>query len=127
MHGVTRFDIKGKLTLRYVGPFEITERVGDIACRLQLLPQLGYVHNIFHVSMLKKYTSDPSHVFPCTEISLQPDVTYKEQPTEILAREVCMFHNKETLMVKVRQERQSEEEATQALQSEMYEKSSYLF
>ena len=110
MRGVTRFGIKGKLAPRYVGPFEITERISDVAYCLRLPPQLSHVH--FHVSMLKKYTRDPSHVLPCTKIPLQLNVTYKEQPTEILAKEVHLFKNKEALMVKVRWERHTKEEAT---------------
>ena len=88
MHGVTRFGIKGKLAPRYVGPFEITKRVSDVAYHLNLPPQLSHVQDVFHVSMLKKYTYNSSHVLPYAEIPLQPDVTYKEQPVEILAREV---------------------------------------
>ena len=62
--------------------------------------------------MLKKYTPDRSHIFPYVEIPLQLDMTYEVQSTEILAREVRMFHNKETLMVKALWERHNEEGAT---------------
>ena len=79
----------------------ITEKVDNIAYHLRLPPQLGHVHDIFHVSMLKKYSHDPSHILPYVEIPLQPNVTYEEQPTKILTREVHIFHNKETPMVKV--------------------------
>ena len=94
---------------------------------MDLPPQLSHVHYVFHVSMLKKYTSNPSHILPYVEIPLQADVTYEEQPMEILAREVRMFHHKETPMVKVLWERHSEEEATWELESEMYEKYPHLF
>ena len=77
--------------------------------------------------MLKKYTHDSSHVLPYAQILLQLDVTYEEQPAEILAREVCLFHNKETLMVKVSWERHTEEEATWELESKMYYKYPHLF
>ena len=70
MRGVTRFGIKGKLAPRYVGPFMIVERIGDVAYRLDLPPQLSHVYDVFHVLMLKKYTPDPSHVLPYAEISL---------------------------------------------------------
>ncbi|PON53576.1 hypothetical protein PanWU01x14_201340, partial [Parasponia andersonii] len=60
--GVIRFEVKGKLAPRYIGLFEITERIGPVASRLNLPAQLGHVHNVFHVSMLKKYTPDLSHV-----------------------------------------------------------------
>ena len=72
-----------------------------MAYRLNLPPQLSHVHNVFHVSMLKNYTPDPSRILPYADIPLQPDVTYEEQHAEILARKVCMFHNKKTSMVKV--------------------------
>ena len=101
MRGVTRFGIKGKLASRYVGPFMIVERIGDVAYHLDLPPQLSHVHDVFHVSMLKKYTLDPSHILPYAEIPLQANVTYEEQPVEILAREVRMSLYKKTLMVKV--------------------------
>ena len=78
MRGVIRFGIKGKLAPRYVEPFKITERIGDVAYRLRLAPQLSQVHDVFHVLMLKKYTRDPSHVIPYTEIPLQPDMTCEE-------------------------------------------------
>ena len=95
-----------------MGPFKTVEKIGEVAYRLNLPPQLGHVHNIFHMSILKKYTRDPSHVLPYAEIPLQANVMYKEQPIEILAKEVCLFHHKETPMVKVRWEKHSEEEAT---------------
>ena len=70
MRGVTRFGVKGKLALRYMGPFEIIEKIGDIAYCLRWPPQLIHVHDVFHVSMLKKYTRDSSHVLPYEEIPL---------------------------------------------------------
>lgn len=60
--GVMRFGIKGKLSPRFVGPFEILERAGEVAYRLALPPMLSGVHNVFHVSMLRKYVLDSSHV-----------------------------------------------------------------
>ena len=62
MCDVTQFGIKGKLAPKYVRLFEIFEKVGDVAYRLNILPQLDHVHNVFHVSMFKKYTCDPSHI-----------------------------------------------------------------
>ena len=64
MRGVTRFGIKGKLAPIHMGPFEITERVDDVVYRLEMPPQLGYIHDVFHVSVLKKYTRDLLHVLP---------------------------------------------------------------
>ena len=60
--GVVRFGKRGKLSPRFVEPFEILKRVGTIACRLALPPIMSGVHEVFHVSMLRKYTPDPAHV-----------------------------------------------------------------
>ncbi|KAL5541142.1 hypothetical protein UlMin_044374 [Ulmus minor] len=62
MKGVMRFGKKGKLSPRFIGPFEILERIGKVTYKIALPPELSSVHNVFHVSMLKKYVSDPSHV-----------------------------------------------------------------
>ena len=60
--GVSRFGKKGKLSPRYIGPYEILERIGPVAYRLALPPELLGIHDVFHVSMLRRYRSDPSHV-----------------------------------------------------------------
>ena len=127
MRGVTRFGVKGKLAPRYVGPFEVAEKIGDVAYRLNLPAHLGHVHNVFHVSMLKKYTPDPSHVLPYVEVPLQADVTYEEQPEKILARELRVLRGTVTPMVKVLWQNHTEEEATWELESETLEKYPYLF
>ncbi|KAL5838964.1 hypothetical protein ACOSQ4_011572 [Xanthoceras sorbifolium] len=127
MRGVTRFGVKGKLAPRYIGPFEIIERVGQVAYRLNLPAQLGHVHNVFHVSMLRKYTADPSHIVPHSEIPLREDVTYEEQPLRILAREIKVLRNREIRMVKVLWQNHTGDEATWELESEMYYKYPHLF
>ena len=60
--GIVQFGKKGKLAPRYVGPFEVVQRIGEVAYRLVLTQQLSLVHDVFHVSMLRKYHPDPSHV-----------------------------------------------------------------
>ena len=60
--GVVRFGKRGKLSPRFIGPFEILERIGTVAYRLALSPSMTGVHEVFHVSMLRKYTPDPAHV-----------------------------------------------------------------
>ena len=70
MHSVTRFDIKDKLASRYVRPFDIIEKVDDVTYCLNLPAQLGHVHNVFYMSVLKKYTLDLSHGLPYTNIPL---------------------------------------------------------
>ncbi len=68
--GVKHFGLRGKWSLRYVGPFEILERIGPVAHRLALPPKLDRVHNVFHISMLWKYLPDPSHVLDISAIEL---------------------------------------------------------
>ncbi|KAA3466136.1 DNA/RNA polymerase superfamily protein [Gossypium australe] len=85
---ILRFGRKGKLSPRFIGPYEIIERIGPVAYRLALPSKLEKIHNVFHVSMLRQYRSDPSHVISPSEIEIQPDMTYHEEPTNILAREV---------------------------------------
>ncbi|KAL5578475.1 hypothetical protein UlMin_020174 [Ulmus minor] len=70
MKGVMRFGKKGKLSPRYIGPFEILERIGKVAYKLALPSELYTVHNVFHVSMLRKYISDPSHVLESEPIEI---------------------------------------------------------
>ena len=76
--GALRFGRRGKLRLRYIGPYEITARVEAVAYRLDLPPELSMVHNVFHVSMLRKYIPDPSHVLRDQPVELKDNLTYKE-------------------------------------------------
>ena len=80
-----RFGKKGKLSPRFIGPYEVIEKVGPVAYKLALTPELKKIHNVFHVSMLRRYRSDPSHVVSSETIELRPDLTYEEEPVEILA------------------------------------------
>ena len=100
MKGIMRFGKKGKLSPRYVGPFEILERVGDRAYRVALPPSLTGVHNVFHVSMLRKYEPDPSHVVMWSEIPIRGDLTYEEHPVMILERELKILRHREIPLVK---------------------------
>ena len=75
--GVVRF---GKLSPRYIRPFEIVERIDPVAYRLDLPEELSRVHNVFYISMLRKNISDPSHVLETPEIELRDDLSYEEQP-----------------------------------------------
>ena len=83
---MVRFGKRGKLSPRYIGPFEIVERIGPVADRLDLPEEISRVHNVFHISMLRKYISDPSHVLEIPEIELRDDLSYEEQPVQILGR-----------------------------------------
>ena len=81
---MVRFGKRGKLAPRYIGLFEVLERVGTIAYRLALPPSLSGVHKVFHVSMLRKYTPDPTHVVNWGEITDDTYGTFKEGPMRIL-------------------------------------------
>ena len=76
--GVVRFGKRGKLLPRFVGPFEILERVGTVAYRFALPPSMSGVHEVFHVSMLRKYTPYPSHVVDWGQIEVDTDGTFEE-------------------------------------------------
>ena len=89
-----RFGRKGKLSPRFIELYEVIEKVGPVAYRLALPPELEKIHNIFHVSMLRRYKLDPSHVVYLEIIELSSDLTYEEKPVEILAEEVKELRNK---------------------------------
>lgn len=98
---ISRFGVKSKLAPRFIGPFEVTKRIGNITYCLNLPPKLGCVHNVFHVSVLSKYAVDSTHVIKWTKIPIKEDITYEEQPVKILGREFRVLHNKEIPLVKV--------------------------
>ena len=101
LKGVMRFGKKGKLNPRYIGPFEIIERIGMVAYRLALSPELASVHNVFHVSILKKYLPDPTHDLIQEPIEIHENLTYEEKPVRILDREEKLLRNKVIPLVKV--------------------------
>ena len=88
MKGVMRFGKKEKLAPRYIGPFEILERVGMVIYRLALPPNLSQVHPVFHILMLKKYILDPSQVLQPQSVEVNEDLTYKKEPVMIVDRQV---------------------------------------
>ena len=71
---ILRFGQKGKLSPRFIGPYEILKRVGPMAYRLELPSELDKLHDVFHVSMLRRYRSDESHILPVQEIQVQEDL-----------------------------------------------------
>ena len=82
--GVLRFGRRGKLRPRYIWPYEIITRVGPVAYKLKLPPKLSRIHDTFHVSMLRKYISDPSHVFREQPVQLKENLTYEETSVKIV-------------------------------------------
>ena len=102
----------GKLSPRFIRPYEVVEKVGPMAYRLILPSDSEKIRNVFHVSMLRRYRSDPSHVVSSETIELKPDLTYEEEPVEILVREVKELRNKKIPLVKVLWRNHKTEEAT---------------
>ena len=119
LNGVMRFGKKGKLSPKYMGPFEIVRRIGKVAYKLALSPELSSVHNVFHVSMLKKYVSDHSQVFNQEPIEVHEDRTYEENPAKILYREEKVLRNKVIPLVKVPRRNHKIDEATWERENDM--------
>ncbi|WVZ97423.1 hypothetical protein U9M48_042963 [Paspalum notatum var. saurae] len=112
MKGVHRFGVKGKLAPRYIGPFKITERCGSVAYRLELPPHLAVVHDVFHVSQLKKCLRVPEEVVDTSQIQIQPDLTYEEHPIRIFDQKQRSTRQRAINFYKVQWSNHSEEEAT---------------
>nr|CAD1821796.1 unnamed protein product [Ananas comosus var. bracteatus] len=127
MRGVRRFGVRGKLSSRYIGPYEILERIGTVAYRLALPPKLADVHNVFHVSNLRKYIPDPEHAMLYEPPELQEDLSYEEFLVAIIAREVRKLRNREIPYVKIRWSNHDDREATWELEEEMKANHPHLF
>ena len=84
MKGVNHFGVRGKLAPRYIGPFPITKWCGSMAYRLKVPEHLSVVHNVFHISQLKKYLRVPEQAIEIEGVELEPDLTYIEYPVRIL-------------------------------------------
>ena len=95
------FGRKGKLSPRYVGPYEILQCVGEVAYELALPAELASVHPVFQVSMLKKWLDDPASILPVEGLGVDEDLSCEEVPMEILGRQVKRLRNKEISIVKV--------------------------
>jgi hypothetical protein len=112
MKGISHFRVKGKLAPRYIGPFLILERYGPVAYRLQLPETLSAVHNVFHVSQLKKCIQVPNRIVDITDVALEPDLTYSEHPIRVLDQKDRITRRKTLKFYKIQWNQHSEAEAT---------------
>jgi hypothetical protein len=121
--GVQRFGIKGMLAPLYIGPYEIIEACGPVAYKLKLPPKMSNIHNVFHVSQLKKCIRLPTEFLIESEMEIEPDLSYQEHPSKILDCKERSTHAKTIKMYKVQWSNHTEEEAT--WQTEDYPRKNY--
>ncbi|WVZ83251.1 hypothetical protein U9M48_030418 [Paspalum notatum var. saurae] len=119
--GIVRFGTKGKLSPRYIGPFTIVARIGKLAYRLELPESMKGVHNVFHVSMLRKYLRDPKHHITLEPVTIEQDLTFEARPVNILEESERVLRHRTLKYVK------TEREATWELESQMRLKYPELF
>jgi hypothetical protein len=105
--GIRRFKVKGKLSPRFIGPFKILKRVGEVAYQLELPSHLTDVHDVFHVSQLKKCLRVPEE-----QLNVQGDLTYMEYPIKIIDTLTRVTRNKVIKMCKIQWSHHAEDEAT---------------
>ncbi|GKA65060.1 putative reverse transcriptase domain-containing protein, partial [Tanacetum coccineum] len=125
--GVIRFGKKEKLAPRFVGPFEIVEKVGPVAYRFDLPAELNGVHDTFHVSNLKKCLADPTLQVPLDEIRVDAKLNFMEEPVEILEREFKKLKRSRIAIVKVRWNSKRGPEFTWEREDQMKLKYPHLF
>ena len=125
--GVVRFGKRGKLSPRFIGPFEILKRVGTIAYRLTLPPSMSSVHEVFHVSMLRKYTPNLVHVVDWGQIEVDTDETFKEGPVCIMDSRDQVLRSKTMRLVRVLWRHYGVEESKWELEDTMRATYPFLF
>ncbi|GAU46468.1 hypothetical protein TSUD_402350 [Trifolium subterraneum] len=116
-----------KLAPRYIGPYQILKRVGSVAYQLALPPSMSRMHDVFHVSQLRKFIPDPFVPVELESIDLQPDLTYQPDPIRVVDRDVKALRNKKIPVVKVEWSRAPDGEFTWELESEMMKNHPHLF
>jgi hypothetical protein len=112
MKGVSRFGVKGKLAPWYIGMFPIFERCGPVAYRLQLPETLSAVHNVFHVSQLKKCFQVTDRTIDVMDVTLEPDLTYLEHPIQVLDQKDRVTRRRVLKFDKIQWNQHAEDEAT---------------
>ncbi|XP_073049543.1 uncharacterized protein [Primulina eburnea] len=119
MNGVMRFGKKGNFSPRFIGPFEILERVGALTYKVAILHNLAEVHSFFHISMIHNHMSNSSPVLNYEPLLLTPNLTYEEKPTQKLGRKENRLRQKMIKMVKVKRLNPSEKEVTSEAETDM--------
>jgi hypothetical protein len=119
LRGMRRFKVKGKLSPRFIGPYIFFRRVGEMAYQLELPGNLSDVHNVFHVSQLKKCLCVPEEQLPMEELSVQGDLTHTEYSIKILDTFTRVTRNKVIKMCKVQWSHHGEDEATWEREEEL--------
>jgi hypothetical protein len=129
IRGTKRFGVKGKLAPRYIGPYQIQARRGEVAYELSLPENLSAVHDVFHVSQLKKCLRVPKEQLPMKDLEVQEDLIYIyiEKPTQILEMADRVTRRSTIRMCKVKWGHHSEEEATSEREDDMRAKYPELF
>ena len=124
---VVRFGKRGKLSSRFIGPFEIVERVGIVAYRLALPPSMLGVHEVFHVSMLRECTPDPAHGVDWGQIEIDTDGTFEEGPVCIVDSRDRVLRRKTVRLVRVLWQHCGVEESTWEREDKMRATYPFLF
>ena len=124
---MVKFGKRGKLSLRFIGPFEILERIDTVAYRLALPPSMSGVHEVFRVSMLRKYTPDPAHVVDWGKIEVDKDETFEEGPVCILDSRDQVLRCKTVRLVRVLWRHYGVEESTWECEDTMRATYPFLF
>jgi hypothetical protein len=119
MRCVCRFKVQGKLSPRFIGPFKILEKRGEVSYQLELPLQLSDVHDVFHVSQLKKCLCVPKEQIPMEDLDAKKDLSYQEYPNKILETSERVTRNKMIKMCKVQWSHHTEEEATWEREEEL--------
>jgi hypothetical protein len=119
MSGLHSFEVRAKLAPRFTGPFKILEKRGKVAYQLELPPQLSDVHDIIHVSQLKKCLRVPKEQIPMEEVDAKEDLSYQEYPVKILDMSERVTRNKKIKMCKVQWSHHIEVEATWEREEEL--------
>jgi hypothetical protein len=127
IRGVRRFRVKGKLAPRYIGPYQILARRGEVAYQLSLPDNLSAVHDVFHVSQLKKCLCVPEEQLPVEGLEVQEDLTNIEKPTQIIETADRVTRRKTIRMCKVGWGHHSEEEITWEREDDLMAKYPELF